>query len=142
MDMNKLLKCLTFALIAVLTLGVFACSKADDPHGGNIIGSWKVIKRNGIDVTTEEVTTYLQFRTDGTVLVLDAWEEEGKLGSDSQEQNYERKGNKLYGVVGDKRDEVIILKLTKTEFAFTNHKDQRLDLVRVPDVEVARYRRK
>lgn len=137
--MNKFFKYLALVFVVMLTFSVYSCSKDDDPQNGNIIGSWKVAKVSGIGTEGRDVVQYVQFRTDGMMLVLDGWMKDGKFTSEWEVQSYERKGNKLYINIDKKVEEVQLLKLTKSELVFVDKENKRIELVRVQDFEVNKY---
>lgn len=137
--MNKFFKYLAFLFVILLTFGGYSCGKEDDPQNGNIIGSWKVAKVSGIGTEGMEVVQYVQFRTDGMMLVLNGWMKDGKFTSEWEVQSYERKGNKLYINMDKKVEEVQLLKLTKSELVFVDKENKRIELVRVQDFEVNKY---
>lgn len=137
--MNKFFRYLAFAFVAVFMFGLTSCGKDNDPQAGDIIGSWQIVKINGIETEGNSVESFMQFRTDGTVLIVHGWEKDGKLDRDLEEQTYKRKANKLYIELKDSIEEAVIVKLTEKELSFTGKNGKRIDLVRVRDAKVNRY---
>lgn len=141
--MNKYFKYLVCAIIAVLTLSVYACDKGEKVQitQSNLHGTWKLTQKNSFNVFGDNIE-YYQFKADGRVIVFDLDNDYGRMSASIEEKSYQLKRNKLRLHESDGDVEVFtILRYTGDSLMLRDDDRDRLNFVRVSDEEVQGYLR-
>lgn len=156
--MQKYLKFLVVALLAVTTIAFVSCSKDDKIDASKLVGTWKIGGAFGtLAETFGGAKTYLQFRADGTfvgISVMPTTDDEGSEAEIELGQGvYSVSGNKITGTVDGKSLELTIETLTDSKLKLSGNLGgdtaeliamfgPSLELTRVADAEVAPYLKK